>query len=70
MGLVDMENRFVRFVIDVEYTDWWDDDNQRWAPPTLDQACRDVRHLIDYLSTENVIKVTMNDDIVYETVMV
>lgn len=56
--------RTVKFTIEVEYRDWWNDDIGEWALPTEEQVIDDVSTLIDCFGDETT-KVYLNDTIVY-----
>ncbi len=60
-----MKNNFVRFVIDVEYDDWWNDDEEKWMSPTWEQVCEDINLALGHLG-DKTLKVVANDVVFYD----
>lgn len=55
----------VRFTVDVEYGDWFNDDTWEWMPPEWQTVKDDALHLRREFCGE-VLKISVNDDILYE----
>jgi arabinogalactan endo-1,4-beta-galactosidase len=60
-----MENRIVKFVFEVEYSDWYNDDLKKWMPPTWEQVYEDAERVIGVFG-DDTIKVVVNDEVLYD----
>lgn len=56
---------FVKFVFEVEYEEWWDDDNKKWMPSSWQCVVDDFKATLGNLG-DVTLKVTANDVVLYD----
>lgn len=54
-----MANRVVKFNIEVEYQDWWNDDTKEWMLPSWECVLGDIHS--GFNLGDNALKITAND---------